>query len=60
MTFFNNSRVDDRKILDYVKDYSFADNPKFDSKKLIDKDDRTMAYDDTYDLPTELYEARKR
>lgn len=35
-------------------------NPKFDSKKLIDKDDRTMAYDDTYDLPTELYEARKR
>ncbi len=32
MTFFNNSRVDDRKILDYVKDYSFADNPKFDSK----------------------------
>ena len=31
MTFFNNARVDDRKILDYVKDYSFADNPKFDS-----------------------------
>lgn len=31
MTFFNNSQVDDRKILDYVQDYSFADNPKFDS-----------------------------
>ena len=34
-------------------------NPKFNSKKLIDKDDRTMAYDDTYDFPTELYESRK-
>ena len=48
------------RMIDDIENKKIVYNPKFDSKKLIDKDDRTMAYDDKYDLPTELYEARKR
>ena len=32
MTFINKESVGDKRIVDYIKDYSFKSNPNFDSK----------------------------
>ncbi len=50
MTFLNKERVLNKRIYDYIKDYSFVSNPDFDSKawkKLFESFQRTELYFDS-------------